>query len=71
MLVLVCLEIEITLTRGRCMICAERTVRSEIILDVPDGSPRRHWSCGISFPSIWRQRYCQYKIGALFALNVP
>ena len=23
----------------RCMVCAERTIGSEIILDVPDGTP--------------------------------
>ena len=28
------------LTQDRCMICAERTIGSEIILDAPDGTPR-------------------------------
>jgi hypothetical protein len=34
------LEILLILTRDRCMLCAERTISSEIILDAPDGSPR-------------------------------
>jgi hypothetical protein len=40
MLVLVCLEIVLTLTQDKCMVCAECTVGSEIILHAPDGSPR-------------------------------
>ena len=32
-----------------CTVCAERTIGSEIILDAPDGTPRRRGSCGISF----------------------
>jgi hypothetical protein len=40
MLVLVYLEIVLTLTQDRCIVCAERTVGSEIVLDAPDGSPR-------------------------------
>ena len=27
------------LEADRCMVCAERTIGSEIILDVPDGTP--------------------------------
>jgi hypothetical protein len=38
-LVWVCLEIVLILTQDRCMICAERTIGSEIILDAPDGTP--------------------------------
>jgi hypothetical protein len=38
MLVLVCLEIVLTLMQDRCMVCAERTIGSEIILDVADAS---------------------------------
>jgi hypothetical protein len=41
-----------TLTQERCTVCAEHSIGSEIILDAPDGSLRRHWSCGISFQSI-------------------
>jgi hypothetical protein len=40
MLILVCLEIVLTLTQDRCMVCAERTVGLDIILDAPDGTPR-------------------------------
>jgi hypothetical protein len=35
MLVLVCLEIVLTLTPDRCMVCAKRTVGLEIVLDAP------------------------------------
>jgi hypothetical protein len=28
------------LTQYRCMVCAEDTIDSEIILDAPDGTPR-------------------------------
>ena len=28
------------LDADRCMVCAERTIGSEIILDAPDGMPR-------------------------------
>ena len=28
------------LTQDRCMVCAEHTIGSEIILDAPDGTPR-------------------------------
>ena len=31
------------------MVCAERTVGSKIILDAPDGTPRRRGSGGMSF----------------------
>jgi hypothetical protein len=37
------------------MLCTDRTISSEIILDTPNGTPRRHGSCGISFRSVWRQ----------------
>ena len=39
----------LVLGQDRCMICAKRTIGSEIILDVPDGTPRWRGSCGISF----------------------
>jgi hypothetical protein len=29
------------LTRDRCTVCAKRTIGSEIVLNAPDGSPRR------------------------------
>jgi hypothetical protein len=34
------LEIVLIFTRHRCTVCAEHTVRSEIVLDAPDGTPR-------------------------------
>ena len=34
--VLVRLEIKLILTQDRCTVCVERTIGSEIILDVPD-----------------------------------
>jgi hypothetical protein len=36
---LVCLEIVLTLTQDRCMVCAEHNIGLEIILDAPDGTP--------------------------------
>ena len=36
-LVSVCLEIVLILTQDRCMVCAERTIGSEIVLNAPDG----------------------------------
>jgi hypothetical protein len=35
MLILVCLEIVLILTKDRCTVCVERTIGSEIILDAP------------------------------------
>ena len=39
-LVSVRLDIVLILTQDRCAVCAERTIGSEMILDVPDGTPR-------------------------------
>ena len=39
-LVSVNLEIVQILMQDRCMVCAERTIGSEIILDALDGTPR-------------------------------
>ena len=39
-LVSVRLEIVLILTQDRCMVCAERTIGLEIILDARDGTPR-------------------------------
>ena len=58
-------------TQDRCTVCVKRTIGSEIILDAPDGTPRRRGSCGISLHSVWRQCYCRCMIGAWFALDVP
>jgi hypothetical protein len=40
MLTSVHLDIVLILMQDRCMVCAERTIGSEIILDAPDGTPR-------------------------------
>ena len=34
------LEIVLILTQHRCLVCAERTIVSEIVLDAPDGTAR-------------------------------
>jgi hypothetical protein len=34
------LEIVLILTQDRCTVCVEHTTASEIVLDVPDGTPR-------------------------------
>jgi hypothetical protein len=39
-LVLVCLEIVLVLLQDRSMVCAKRTIGSEIILDAPNGTAR-------------------------------
>ena len=39
-LVSIRLEIVLILTQDRCMVCAERTIGSEIILAAPDDTPR-------------------------------
>ena len=43
------LEMELVLVQDRCTVCAKRTIASDIVLDAPDGTPRRHGSCGILF----------------------
>ena len=37
---LVQMEIVLVLTEDRCMVCVKQTLSPEIILDVPDGTPR-------------------------------
>jgi hypothetical protein len=37
------------LDTNMCMVCAEHTIGSKIILDAPNGTARRNGSCGISF----------------------
>jgi hypothetical protein len=39
-LVLVPLEMMLVSVQYRCMVCAERTIGSKIILDAPNGTPR-------------------------------
>jgi hypothetical protein len=34
------LDVVLTLTQYRCMVCAEHTIGSKIILDAPDGTPK-------------------------------
>ena len=34
------LEMVLVLVQERCMVCAERTLGSEIVLDAPDGTSR-------------------------------
>ena len=41
MLVLVRLEIVLILKQDRCMVCVERTIGSEIILEAPNGTSCR------------------------------
>ena len=48
-LVSVHLDIWLIFKQDKCMFCAERSIGSEIILDAPDGTPRSHGSCEISF----------------------
>ena len=43
------LEMVLVLVQDWSTVCAERTIGSEIILDISDGTPRWHGSCGISF----------------------
>ena len=39
-LISVNLEIVLILTQDSCLVCAERTIGSEIVLDAPDGTAR-------------------------------
>jgi hypothetical protein len=48
MLDLVHLEIVLNLTQDRCIVCAECFAVLEIVLDAPDGTPRRRGSTGSS-----------------------
>jgi hypothetical protein len=54
-----------------CMVCVERTVGLERLLETPDETPRCCGSCGIAFRSILRQCERRCKIGAQFASNIP
>ena len=33
-------EMVLVLVQDRCTVCAKRTIGSDIVLDVPDGTPR-------------------------------
>jgi hypothetical protein len=39
-LISVRLEAVLVSVQDRCMVCAKRTIGSEIVLDAPDGTPR-------------------------------
>ena len=39
------LEIVLVLVQDRSTVCAKRTIGLDIILDAPDGTPRRCGSC--------------------------
>ena len=41
----VCLEMVLVLVQDRCTVCTKHTIGSDIILDAPDGTPRRCGSC--------------------------
>jgi hypothetical protein len=71
MLVSICLEIVLILMEDRCLVCAERTIGLEIVLDATDGTRRWCGSSGILFWSIQRWCLCRSKIGARFAPNIP
>ena len=45
-------DIALVLTQDRCTVCVKRTIGLEIILDTPDGTPRRLGSCRISLLSL-------------------
>jgi hypothetical protein len=45
-------EIVLFLMRDRCMLSVEHSAVLEIVLDAPDGTPRRQGSCGSSIQSI-------------------
>jgi hypothetical protein len=78
---LVCLERVLTLMQDRCPVYAKCSTGSEIDLDAPDGTPRLHWSFGISFWSILqtvlvsvqdRCRVCaKLTIGSEIILDTP
>ena len=43
------LEMVLELVQDRCTVCARRTIGLEILLDAPDGTPRRQGSSGCLF----------------------
>jgi hypothetical protein len=53
-LVLVHLETVLVSLQYRCMLCAERTIGSKIVLDALDGTPRGRGGSGSSFQSVCR-----------------
>jgi hypothetical protein len=49
------LDIVLLLMHDWCTVCVECTVRSEIVLEAPDGTPRLRGSGGILFRSVLKQ----------------
>ena len=45
----------VNLDQDRCTVYVEHIIGSEIILEVPDGTPRWRGSCGTSLVSLRRQ----------------
>jgi hypothetical protein len=50
-LILVLLEMLLVLVQDSCTVCANHTIGSDIILDAPNGTPKRRGSSGSSFLS--------------------
>ena len=48
-------DIELILTQDRCMVCVERTIGLEIVLDAPDGILGDVGHVESRFFSVWRQ----------------
>ena len=48
-------DIELILTQDSCMVCIERTIGSEIMLDAPDGILGDVGYVESRFFSVWRQ----------------
>jgi len=48
-LISVLLEIVLILAQDRCMVCVERTIGSEIVLDTPDGTTSNEAQVGTHF----------------------
>jgi NADH:ubiquinone oxidoreductase subunit F (NADH-binding) len=48
------LEIVLFLVQDSCMVCAQCTIGSEIVVEVPDGTNRRRGSSESSVRSVWR-----------------
>jgi hypothetical protein len=46
------LDIVLGSAQDRCIVCARRTIGSEMVLDALDGTPRGREPCGISLLSV-------------------
>ena len=47
-------DIVLILMQDRSTVCVEHAIGSEIVLDAPDGTPRRRGSFGLLLLSVWR-----------------